>query len=78
MADLVHIKTFFHRHGAESAKGLLAEKGIEAIVSVDDLANLRPHLSLGMGQAKLLVNKPDVEKAKEVLRVLEDSVENLE
>jgi hypothetical protein len=72
MADLVNIKTFFQRHEAELAKGLLAEKGIEAIVSADDCGGMRRHLSLGMGQVKLLVNKEDAERAKEVLKVLED------
>jgi len=70
MADLVSIKTFMHRHEAELAKGLLAEKGIEAIVSADDCGGARPHLTFGMSGVQLLVKKEDEQKAKEVLEVL--------
>ena len=73
--ELVVIKTFLHRHEAELTKGLLTEKGIDAIVSADDCAGTRPHLAFGMGGVKLLVKKEDAEKAKEVLKVLEKPIE---
>ena len=71
--ELASIATFLYRHEAELAKSLLSEKGIEAIISADDLGGYRPDLS--MGNVKLLVKKEDVEKAKEVLKVLEKPIE---
>ena len=75
MAELIKIKAFPNRHEAELAKGLLAEKGIEALVSADDCGGMRHHLSFGMGRVQLLVKKEDVEKAQEILKVLEYPVE---
>jgi len=75
MTDLVSIRTFLHRHEAELAKGLLNEKGIEAVISADDLGTWRPHLSFGTG-VQLLVKKEDVEEAQEALRILEDDIKD--
>ncbi|MFH1655053.1 MAG: DUF2007 domain-containing protein [Candidatus Omnitrophota bacterium] len=70
MADLISIKTFLHRHEAELAKGLLSEKGIEAIVQADDCGGYRPHLTFGTGGVQLLVRKEDKQRAEEALRVI--------
>ncbi len=73
MAELVNIRTFLNRHEAELAKGLLAEKGIEAIISADDAGTFRPHLTFGTG-VRLLVKKEEVEKAEEALKILDEEV----
>ncbi|MGD9015213.1 MAG: DUF2007 domain-containing protein [Candidatus Omnitrophota bacterium] len=75
MGDLVSIKSFMRRYEAELAKGLLTEKEIEAIVSADDCGGMRFDIGMGRGGIRLLVKKEDAEKAKEVLKVLEDSKE---
>jgi hypothetical protein len=75
MPDLVAIKTFAYRHEAELAKNLLAEEGIESVVSADDLGSHRPHLLFTGGKggmAKLLVRKEDVQEAERILAVLEE------
>jgi len=72
MKDLVNIKTFYSRHEAEHAKGLLDGKGISAVVCVDDVGASRPSLAFVQG-AKLLVRKKDVKKTKEIIKVLETS-----
>ena len=74
MDNLIVIKKFFRRYEAEHAKGLLEEQDIESIVSADDCGGFRPHLTLGMGNVRLLVQKEDGDKAREVLQVLEGSV----
>ena len=71
--NLIPIKTFFDRQEAEIAKGLLKENGIESIVSSDDVGGRYP--SAAMGNVKLTVREEDIEKAKEILEVLESTVE---
>ena len=75
MAKLIPIKTFFHRHEAETAKGLLKEQGVESIVSADDAGGAVPTASFGMGNVKLLVQESDIPKAKEFLQVLDTTVD---
>ena len=75
MADLVSIKSFINRHEAELAKGLLAEREIEAIVSADDCGGMRLDIGLGRGGIRLLVKKEDFAKAKEALKVLDNTKE---
>ena len=75
MADLIVIKTFMYRHEAELAKGLLTERGIDAIVSADDVGGFRPHLTFTGDGVRLLVKKEDVERANEALEVLENPKE---
>ncbi|UCC94765.1 MAG: DUF2007 domain-containing protein [Candidatus Omnitrophota bacterium] len=66
---LAVVKTFPYRHYAEAARGLLEDKGIEAIVLADDAGGYRPHIALGM--VKLLVKEENIEKAQEILKVLD-------
>ncbi len=63
--DLVAVKTFLNRYEAELAKGILKEKGVEAIVAADDLGG---HLRLGGVQ--LLVASRNLKIASEVLEAL--------
>lgn len=69
------IKVYFHKHDAQMAQGLLQEKGIESIVSADDAGGFRHHLTLSMGNVRLLVRESDAERALEALKVLEESVD---
>jgi hypothetical protein len=75
MANLVLIKTFLHRHEAESARGLLKEQNIQSIILADDAGGKYPGASLGMGNVKLLVPEADAPKAKEFLQVLDTVVD---
>ncbi len=72
MSELVVVKQFFHKHEAEMAKGILEDEGIKAMVSSDDLGVFRFHLFRSTGKVRLLVNKNDFEKAKEILKVIEE------
>ncbi len=75
MSDLVIAKTFPKRYEAELAKGLLADEGIEATLSIDDMGGFAPYLLLTRGRrgmAKLLVKKEDLEKAQDIFKRLDD------
>ena len=63
---LVVLKIFLSRQEAEYAKKRLADEGIEAAVSVDDVGDQRPHLAFTQG-ARVLVKKEDVKNAREIL-----------
>jgi protein-export membrane protein SecD len=78
MPNLKVIKTYFHKHDAQIAKALLEDSGIESIVSADDAGGFRPHLTLGTGNVRLLVQETDFEKAKDVLEVLDQTVDEKE
>ena len=54
------------------AQGLLKNAGIQAIVSTDDAAGSRPHLTLGMGEIRLLVHESDYGRAQEILKVMDE------
>jgi len=72
MNDLVVVNTYFHKHEAEIAKGLLESNGITATISADDMGGLREHITIGMGNIRLLVVKNDFDKAKEILEGVTD------
>jgi hypothetical protein len=74
MEQLITIKTFYSRHDAEIAKGLLDEKGIQSSILADDGGATRPSLTFTEG-VRLLVGKNDVKKAKELIKVLESTTE---
>ena len=59
MSDFILLKTYLNRYEAETAKGLLKEKGIEVLISADDCGGFRPDISLGMGNVRLLVPKEE-------------------
>lgn len=70
MTKLILLQTYFHKHEAEMAVGLLQDNGIEAILQSDDLAGMRQHLTLGAGNNRVLVKEEDYLKAKEILDTL--------
>jgi len=49
------------------AKGLLAEQGIESIISADDCGGYRPQMVFGTGGVQLIVKKDDTDKAIKIL-----------
>lgn len=59
------VATFLTRIDADLAQTALEAAGIEATVSADDAAGMRPHL--WMGGVRLLVSTSDLERAKAVL-----------
>jgi hypothetical protein len=77
-SELVVIKRFRYRGDAGLAQGLLTDRGIESIVSADDVGGLRPEIAFGRGAVHLLVKKSDLERAKEALRVLEEPINEKE
>jgi hypothetical protein len=70
MEKEVILKTFLNRYEAEIAKGLLDEKGIDNMISDDDVGGFRPGMVIGE-TIKLIVNEEDLEKAKEVIKISE-------
>ncbi len=72
MSTFQVIRVYFHKHEAQMAQGLLKNAGIQAIVSTDDAAGSRPHLTLGMGEIRLLVHESDYGRAQEILKVMDE------
>lgn len=70
MPATVVIKKFRHRHEAQLAKNILAEEGIEAIISADDCGGQLDITNAGVG---IVVNSQDALRAKEILTVLGNS-----
>ena len=63
------LKTYIHRYEADIAKGLLDEKGIDNMISDEDVGGFRTGMIIG-DTIKLIVNGKDLEKAKEVIKIL--------
>ena len=66
------LKTYIHRYEADIAKGLLDEKGIVNMISDEDVGGFRTGMIIG-DTIKLIVNEDDLEKAKEAIKILEES-----
>ena len=73
MEKEIVLKTFIHRYEAEIAKGLLDEKGIDNMISDDDVGGFRPGMIIGES-IKLIVNEEDLEKAKELGKKLAKAI----
>ena len=71
LTEFVVIREFNSRSDAEIAQGLLKDAHIESAISADDAGGFLPSFSLTLGQVRLLVWPKDIEKANEVLSVLE-------
>ncbi len=67
MANVIPIKSYPNRTEADLAKSFLESKGIEAIVSADDLGGMNPWLLKATGGARLLVKEEDRETALDLL-----------
>jgi len=72
MSNLFLVKTFFNRHEAGIAQGLLEENNIPCTIKSDDCGGMRPHLNMGMGGVQLFVHEYDRERATEILKVLDE------
>lgn len=64
MDNLVILKIYHNKYDAETAVGLLKGNGIEAILSSD----------ISLGDNQVLVKKEDLEKAREAIKLLEESL----
>jgi|GEM_PF-1731132 len=69
MGKEVVLKTYIHRYEAEIAKGLLDEKGIDNMISDDDVGGFRPGMIIGES-IQLIVNENDLSKAKEIIKIM--------
>jgi len=67
MEKEVVLKTFMHRFEAELAKGLLDEKGIQNMISDEDVGGFRPGMIIGES-IQLIVNEADLQRAKEIIK----------
>jgi len=65
--DLVVVRTYSYRPEAELALSALEANGIEAMVEADDCGGQRPLLGANIG-VKLLVRRPDADRASKLLR----------
>ncbi len=78
MGEFVLLKTYYHKYDAEIAIGLLEERGINSMLQSDDLGGYREHLSIGMGNNRIMVRKSDLERAQEIIQTLEDNLSDEE
>lgn len=62
------LKTYINRYEADIAKGLLDEKGIENMISDDDVGGFRPGMIIGES-IQLIVNEKDLKNAKEAIKI---------
>jgi len=62
------LKTYINRYEADLAKGLLDEKGIESMVSDEDVGGFRPGMIIGES-IRLIVNMEDLKKAKDAISI---------
>lgn len=67
----VVVATFRYRHEGQLAQGFLADAGIRSVISADDVAALRPDLSIA-GMIRVLVRAQDAERARMVLATTEE------
>ena len=72
MEKEIVLKTFIHRYEADIAKGLLDEKGIDNMISDEDVGGFRTGMIIG-DTIKLIVNEKDLKKAKKVIKILGES-----
>ena len=72
MENEVVLKTYIHRYEADIAKGMLDEKGIDNMISDEDVGGFRTGMIIG-DTIKLIVNEDDLEKAKEAIKILGES-----
>jgi len=72
MEKEVVLKTYIHRYEADIAKGLLDEKGIDNMISDEDVGGFRTGMIIG-DTIKLIVNEKDLKKASETIKILGES-----
>jgi len=66
------LKTYIHRYEADIAQGLLDEKGIDNMISDEDVGGFRTGMIIG-DTIKLIVNEKDLKKSKEAIKILGES-----
>ncbi len=78
MNEFVLLKACFHKHDADLTVGLLKNNGIEAFVQSDDAGGFRQHLTLSMGNNRVMVPKQELAKALDVMKLLEEEASDEE
>ena len=68
MSELVCIKICRVRPEAEIIKSLLESNNIKATISADDCGGMFPPLTLNTGGIKIMVEKENAQKAKDILK----------
>jgi len=66
-SELVPLKTFPFRAGAEQAQQFLQVSGISSSVGGDDASGWAPHLGLSAGGITLFVSEADLSEARQLL-----------
>lgn len=69
--SVVEVRTFWDQGEAGVAQGLLDEAGIESMVSSDDMGGAYQNIFFEGKGYRLTVREEDVERAQEVLSVLD-------
>jgi hypothetical protein len=67
----VVIATFRHRHEGQLAQGFLSDAGIRSVITADNVAALRPDLSIN-SLVRVLVRVQDAERARMILANTEE------
>lgn len=67
--EVAIVKVYPGDFEAQSAKAQLDDAGIKCFISTDNEGGMMPSLSLSIG-VRLIVNKVDLEKAVEILKVM--------
>jgi hypothetical protein len=68
--EIVVIKIFSAEIEATMAQQVLEESGVRSFVFKDDAGGMEPHLQR-TGGVRLVVNRPDAERAVEILQTME-------
>lgn len=76
MAFLVNVFTFVDHHEAEVAKRLLSRKNIPSVIH-SETPTPPPKLARSNTHIRLMVKEEDLKEAKEILRVLQKTFEEL-
>ncbi len=72
MTDFITISVYPSRMEAEIVKGLLESEGIQAVITGDDSDGINPYPMLQSSGIELKVPKKGEEKAKIILRSLDN------
>jgi hypothetical protein len=71
--DLVIVHSFGSQPEADLAKGALEAASIDAIIQSDSVGGMRPHIAWGSSGFKILVRQEDVNDARAVLDVSDNT-----
>jgi len=64
---MVKVKNYGNRIDAEVDKALLASRGINCLITSDDVGGMRPDLMMSSGGVWVLVDEADAKQASKLL-----------